>query len=582
MSELSYRRGTEPFMKRGTCARLAALALMALAIAAAGAAPAQPETDALTAKVDRLFETWATENTPGAALAVVRDGEVVYKRGYGTANLEHDVPITPSTVFDIASVSKQFAGLAIAMLVQQGKLSLDDDYRKHLPEMPDFGKTITIRHLLHHTSGIRDWPGTLAVAGWLMEDVISFQQILNMARHQQDLNFDPGDEHLYSNTNYNLLAEIVARVSGQPFREWTDENLFKPLGMTSTHFQDDQDNLIENKAYGYYRDGLAFKRASNNLTAMGSSSLFSTVEDLGKWVLNFETASVGGREAIELMHQQGVLNNGETIDYAFGVSQGEYRGLKIMSHSGAWASFRTVIVRVPEMRFAVIVLSNFAEANPGALARQIGELYLSGGSPGDDEEEIEEAPKPPQVIEVSTEALERVSGHYWFEDAGALRHLYVKDGTLMYSRGGSSESALAPVGENVFRMLDVPVKVEVSFRMSDEGKPEAMIVVVADGEPSVMPAVEPADSSPAALSAYTGTYYSEELDTSYVMQVEDGQLRAKHRRREPIALTPTIQDRFSGDAWFFSQVRFTRDAERNVDGLLVSNGRSRNIRFEKR
>src|SRR5688572_7130989 len=259
---------------------------------AAGTAEAQ---NGQAARVDSIFTQFTTGLTPGAAVAVVRNGALVLSKGYGSADLEHRIPITGTSVFDVASVSKQFAGLAVAMLVEQGKVALTDDIRKHIPELPDFGRTITVNHLVHHTSGIRDWPGTLALAGWRMDDVISFDQILTMAYHQRTINFDPGSEYMYSNTGYNLLAELVRRVTGRTFRAWTDEYLFKPLGMTRSHFRDDHTEVFPDRVLGYGRaqDG-TFRATSNNLMALGSSSLFTTAEDLAKWLANFDDARVGG------------------------------------------------------------------------------------------------------------------------------------------------------------------------------------------------------------------------------------------------------------------------------------------------
>lgn len=328
-----------------------------------------------SARVDRLFASVDKEDSPGAAVLVVQDGKVVLRRGYGAANLEHRIPITPSTVFDIASVSKQFCGLAVAMLVKRGKLSLDDDIHSHLDRVPDFGKKITIRHLVHHASGIRDWPGTLALAGWSFEDVLSFEHILEMVRRQRDLNFDPGSRYMYSNTGYNLLARAVEKVTGKTFRQWTEEHIFRPLGMKDTHFCDDHTEVVKNRARAYRRRGDCFRCIGNQLTAVGSSSLYTTIDDLGRWILNFETKEVG-EEALELMHERGVLNDGTRIGYAFGVNLGNYRGLKIVSHGGSWAGFRTHLVRFPEHRFAVVVLQNLAGANAGRHAMQIADIYL--------------------------------------------------------------------------------------------------------------------------------------------------------------------------------------------------------------
>ena len=332
----------------------------------------------LAAKVDQLFAEWNRSDSPGAAVAVIRDGEVIYKHGYGMANLEYDIPITPTTIFDIASVSKQFAAFAIVTLSHQGKLSIDDDIRQHLPDFPDFGNTITIRHLLHHTSGLRDWVQSLSIAGDLMDDVISFKHILKMVRHQKALNFEPGAEYLYSNTGYNLLAEIVERVTGDSFREWTDIHIFKPLGMTHSHFHDDYEMILKNRAYSYQAvENGGFKHAINNTTALGSSSLYSTVEDLAKWILNFDDTRIGEQAVIEQMYQRGVLNNGEQISYAFGLNIGEYRGLNTVGHGGSWRGFRSHLIHFPDHKFGVVILCNLDTFNPLRLAEKVADLYLA-------------------------------------------------------------------------------------------------------------------------------------------------------------------------------------------------------------
>ena len=334
--------------------------------------------ETLEATVDQLFTEWNRPDSPGAAVAVTRDGEIIYQHGYGMANLEYDIPITPTTIFDIASVSKQFAAFAIVTLSYEGKLSLDDDIRTHLPDVPDFGNTITIRHLLHHTSGLRDWVQSLSIAGDIMDDVISFKHILKMVRHQKALNFEPGAEYLYSNTGYNLLAEIVETVTGDSFREWTDTHIFTPLGMIHSHFHDDYEMILKNRAYSYQAvENGGFKHAVNNTTALGSSSLYSTVEDLAKWILNLETARIGGQTVIAEMHQRGVLNNGEEINYAFGLNIGEYRGVKTVGHGGSWRGFRSHLIHFPDQKFGVVILCNLDTFNPLRLAEKVADLYLA-------------------------------------------------------------------------------------------------------------------------------------------------------------------------------------------------------------
>ena len=371
-------------------------------------------------KVDQLFEEWNRPHSPGAAIAVTRNGEIIYTHGYGMANLEYDIPITTSTIFDIASVSKQFAAFAIVTLSHQGKLSIDDDIRTHLPDVPDFGNIITIRHLLHHTSGLRDWVQSLVIAGVGMDDVISFKHILKMVRHQKALNFEPGAEYLYSNTGYNLLAEIVETVTGNSFREWTDTHIFKPLGMTNSHFHDDYEMILKNRAYSYQVDkNGGFKHAVNNTTALGSSSLYSTVEDLAKWILNFDDTRIGEQTVIAQMHERGVLNNGEQISYAFGLNIGEYRGLQTVGHSGSWRGFRSHLMRFPDQKFGVVILCNLDTFNPLHLAEKVADIYLSdvlGSAEASEPDKTKESAEETKPETLTPEQLVEFEGDYYTEE----------------------------------------------------------------------------------------------------------------------------------------------------------------------
>ncbi len=446
--------------------------------------------EALEAKVDQLFAEWNKIDSPGAAVAVTRNGEIIYTHGYGMANLEYDIPITPTSIFDIASVSKQFAAFAITTLSHDGKLSLDDDIRVHLPDVPDFGSTITIRHLLHHTSGLRDWVQSLVIAGDMMDDVISFNHILKMVRHQKALNFEPGTAYSYSNTGYNLLAEIVETTTGNSFREWTDTNIFKPLNMTNTHFHDDYEMILKNRAYSYQAvENGGFKHAVNNTTALGSSSLYSTVEDMAKWILNFDDTQIGDQTVIDQMHQRGVLNNGEQISYALGLSIGEYRGLKTVGHSGSWRGFRSHLMRFPDQKFGVVILCNLNTFNPLRLAEKIADIYLA--------------------------------------------------------------DVLAPVEAS-----------EPQKAVPDED-------------------TKPAPLTPEQLAEFEGDYYTEELDTTYTIVVGKNGLVAKHRRHDDIFLTYT-GDHFTGNVWFFPEIRFTRDDTGKIVGFRLTGGRVRNLHFEKK
>lgn len=558
-------RGTIAPPPDGGVTRRAAALVLTLGLAA----PALPAQEAAPARqVDALFARWDRPDAPGAAVAVVQDGAVRYQHGYGSANLEHRIPITPATVFDIASVSKQFAGLAIAMLAAEGAIELDRDIRDYLPEMPAFGgRTITVRHLVHHTSGLRDWPGTLAVAGWRMDDVIAFEQILTMAWHQEALNFDPGDEYLYSNTGYNLLAELVQRVTGRSFRAWTDARIFAPLGMTRTHFHDDHTEVVEGRAYAYATVDGGYRALPNGLTALGSSSLFSTVEDLARWLVNFDEARVGGPAVIAQMRERGVLTSGERLAYAFGVSIGDYRGLTTVSHSGSWAGFRTHLLHFPDARFGVVVLSNLASFDPGAKAYAVADIYLA--------ERL--APPLPsggdRSVRVPRAVLDRYVGTYRLGSGWLVT--VTRDGDRLMAQATAEDRVpMTPRSETEFYVEAYGAAIQ--FRPGHDGRAERLHY-----RGIVAPRVDPAGAASQPLAPFAGEYVSRELGTSYVVSVERDTLVVRHRRHGAIRLVPVLRDEFRGSEWFMRGVEFDRDADGRVTGLRITNGRSRNLRFVK-
>lgn len=551
------------------------LALLLLCCCLVTTAPAQNGNDPRTKKVDQLFATWDKPESPGAAIAVIKDGVVVYKRGYGSANLEYNVPITPQTVFHVASVSKQFTAFAITLLANQGKLSLDDDIRKHLPEVPDFGKKITIRHLIHHTSGLRDQWTLLGMAGWRLDDVITKEHIMKMVRHQKELNFDPGAENLYSNTGYTLLAVIVERVSGQSFRDYTEANIFKPLGMTNTHFHDDHERIVKNRAYSYTSAGAGggFKAAPLNYANVGATSLFTTAEDLARWVINFEEKKIGGAEVIKQMHQQGVLTSGKEINYAFGLGIGPYRGLNTVGHAGGDAAYRSFAFWFPDQRFGVVVLSNFGSLNPQQMAQRIADIYLADKLTPD-------PPKPAtaerKAVKVDPAILESCAGRYLL-DGRTLVTITKEGDKLMGQPGNSPKAEMIPQSETTFFVKEA--NSEVTFERDEKGNVVRFVMKSGSQSQSARRLNEP--TLAAQLTQFAGDYYSPELGTSYTIVLNDGKLVAQHRRHDDISLTELEGDLFSGNRWFFQTVQFTRDSEKRITGFRLTSGRVRNLRFDR-
>jgi CubicO group peptidase (beta-lactamase class C family) len=425
---------------------------------------AASQTAPPSARVDDLFRPWQRPGSPGAAVLVVRDGRVLHAAGYGLANLEHGIPNGTATVFDVASVSKQFAAFAIALLGREGSIDLDDDVRRYLPELPDFGDTIRIRHLLHHTSGLRDWPVTLRLAGWDWTDVLSFQQILAMAFHQRELNFAPGTEHAYSNTGYNLMAEIVARVTGRSFREWTRDRIFEPLGMHDTHFHDDWTAVVPRRADSYQPADGGFRRVPSNLTAQGSSSLFTTIDDLARWAVNFDEPVVGDAALMDRILERGVLSHGDTIRYASGLGIDRYRGVRTASHTGSWAGYRSIFLRFPDHRLTIAILGNVSDVGSSELAHRIADIYLADALD----------PSPPSAVATGTTpgrapggsrtgapspaaaglTLDDYAGPYLSAELFTGYEIRVEGGELVAWHFRTGTTRLLPAGPDVFLVPD--------------------------------------------------------------------------------------------------------------------------------
>jgi CubicO group peptidase (beta-lactamase class C family) len=531
------------------------------------------DTPSQIARIDKLFEKWDKPDSPGAAVAVLQEGDVIFKKGYGSAQIEYEIPITSETIFHVASVSKQFTAFAIAMMADEGKLSLDDDIRTHLPEVPDFGKTITIRHLVHHTSGLRDQWEALAMAGWRLDDVITREQILNMVKNQKELNFDPGEQHIYCNTGYTLLAEIVARVSGQTFPEWTQENMFKPLKMSRTHFHDNHRMVVKDRAYSYApKEGGGFEKRVLSYANVGATSLFTTAEDLLKWAQNFDENQVGGPAVLEQMDEECVLNNGEKIPYAFALAHGEHKGLPTVSHSGGDAGFRSHLVLFPDQKFAVVVLSNLGVVPTSPLARQVAEVYLGDLMV----EEKKSAEK--RVARIDPLVYEIYEGKYRLEDGKELTLIKEGERLAMVPPGQNDKVELFP--EAMARFFQKDADVEVRIQLNEYGLVERLLLVK-DGKNIPGKMIKNEKLDPGRIQELIGTYYSEELATNYRIAEQKGRLAAVHFRHGEIPLMWKSGDLFFGRQWFFKRVKFTRDTQNKIDGFLLTGGRVRNLRFDK-
>lgn len=508
--------------------------------------------------MDSIFAAVDSKSSPGCAVVVFNSEGVIFSKGYGLANLEMGVPITTGTVFDIASVSKQFTAYAIARLIEEGKLSENDDIREFFPELKDFAHTITIAHLVYHTSGLRDWPQALAIGGWSMEDELTYEQVLRMAFRQVDLNYPPGEEYSYTNTGYVLLAEIVSRVAGVPFEEYIQKSVYEPLEMRNSYFNHDIHTVIPARAQSYYAkegESGAFINYANNTTAMGSSSMFSTVEDLAKWLV-FLANNMESDPVVKRMHVNGVLNNGDTIEYAYGIWTEKLGGLPAITHTGSWSGFRAITVRFPAKDFGLVILSNYGDFDRYKYAEQVAKVFLA--------DSFEISPEVPLTPSPLVEALEEAEGVY-LSDPMRIYELDIQDGLAKLTIDGASQLEFNVLADGQLLSDNTP---GISVRLQGDS-----LYFGTNASVKVDPSVP-------ELSRFAGTYYSEELQMLYEIRLSDGILTVNNIKYEPIALEPVGGNVFKSSEWFLGRIVFIED-EASVNGLYVFGGRVRRLQFKK-
>ncbi len=498
--------------------------LIAAALIAALTGCAPTADGGMAARVDAIFADYASVAGPGCSLGVIRDGRLVHATGYGAANLDHGIPNGPATIFRIGSVSKQFTAGAIALLAVRGELELDAPVQRYIPEFPDYPDAPTVRHLIHHISGVRDYIVLMSLAGNRSEDFYTNQQVLDAINRQRELNFAPGSEYLYSNAGYFLLGEIVARVSGRGLREFAEAEFFGPLGMTHTHFHDDHNEIVPNRAAGYAPTDDGFRINVTTLDMVGDGGIFTSVEEWVAWDRNLTEGTVGGPEWVALMHERGVLNSGDTIPYAFGISHGEHRGLATVGHGGSWVGYRAAMSRYPVAGHSFVALCNRSAIDPGTLIASTAEVYL------------EDRMEP---LEGEEETAEEQTSHAAADDAAT-----------------DDEAADETVADEA---------------ADDEAPPDA----AADGA-----SPDGAGRDIPNRARYAGAFFSAELDTTYRI-VEEGRvgLTLHVGRLDPAALLAESDGVLTSERGM--TFRFSQLADGRYQAMMVDAGRVRNLRFAR-
>lgn len=530
------------------------------------------ESDILEEYIDSVFSEYNSLNKPGVAVALIHNGKVILKKGYGMANIEQGKKITTSTVFDMGSVSKQFTGFAISSLIEQGKISLDDDIRMYIPEFPDFGHTITIYNLVHMTSGLREWTSTLKCAGRAILEDINFQDVLTMLYNQKELNFIPGTKYIYSNTNYNVLAELVQRVTKMSFREWMEENTFKPLGMNNSLIYDDSTEVITNKAFGYYHVNNEYQSITNNSTVFGSGGLYTTIDDFSKWAINFNSSILKNDAIINRMLQQGVLSNGEEIEYAFGVGIGKYKGINRITHLGLWSTFHSFSGYFPDQDFSLIIFSSDASFKTWPTACKIVDYYLKEFLDNTPNSLIEK-----EKIELSTEHLKPFEGWYWDESSWTAISVSIKNDSLRVDQGRGIEQTLIPINSNEFRILN-----EDKFvKFKNEEKHKMLEIIKFSGHTTDYNYYDLIEYSNKELKKFVGIYHSEELNVNYEVEFKDGKLSLKNIRKEVVLNFSVKPNLFVNGLWYMNEFQFEENDNKEIKGLRVSSEKSKNLWFKK-
>ncbi|OHB85660.1 MAG: hypothetical protein A2Z38_10040 [Planctomycetes bacterium RBG_19FT_COMBO_48_8] len=541
--------------------------------------------DVIEDRIDNLVVQTVKSDSPGCAIIVIDDGKIVFKRGYGIANMDTGLPITTTTAFNIESVTKQFTAACIALLVEKGEISLDDDISKYLPEMPAYECPIKIRHLIHHTSGIRDFAILSFLKGIPLDDPCSEQELLDLIGRQKQLNFRPGDVKRYSNSGYFLLGVIVKRVTGMSVGEYAEKHIFAPLGMTHTSYHYDPVRTAGNLAVPHFSDGEGkyhAKHVALDANDFGYGGIHTTVEDLYLWDQNFFRNKISGENFNTLMLTRGITNNGDTLTYAFGLEIRDYMGLSTVSHGGGSPGYNAVILRFPERKFSVICLAN-RPLNTGKLSYQIADLYLDI-----QKEKTEPVPVTHTVADINHAVYTGFEGKYRVSD-GAILIVSTNDNRLFVQPPDTGPLELHPKSTTEYFLKGA--NVQVSF-CPDESGITSKLVWHQNGHHITAERVAGQPLSPDQLLEYEGQYYSDELNVTYGVYVKQDRLCLKaplvpdifqFNFRDPHGENPlrhVARDQFTRS---YGTVDFSRDDSGKNEGFTINGGADlRNLKFSKR
>ncbi|MFT5311958.1 MAG: CubicO group peptidase (beta-lactamase class C family) [Paraglaciecola sp.] len=526
-----------------------------------------------TAAVDKIFSEWDKANTPGCGLGIIKDGEFIYSRGYGMANLEYDIPNNSQSVFRIGSTSKQFTAASIVLLIEKGKLSFDDTLDVFFPGFPDYAKQITVRHLLNHTSGMRDYLSIAYLKGLQDDDYYTDKDVLHWLTHQSELNFTPGDEFVYSNSGYWLLGQIVNQVAKMSMTEFAKQEIFKPLGMSQTHFHNDHSLIVKNRASGYMpRDENTFQISMTTLNMIGDGGVFTSIDDIKKWDDAYYQSNVLSRDFWKMMTKTGKLNNDEAIDYASGLIVSDYNGLQTVSHGGSFVGFRAEILRFPEHKFSVVIFTNRGDANPSGMALKVADVFLS-------DQYVAEAKSPSATNTAINDRVfrsEELVGNYELQSGMAIKISSLND--KVHAKESWNDEAYELI-KDALNSYSIAGADDIKFTFTGfKEHATQKILIEQRGRTSQWQRKEEVDLSSIQVQDYVGTYYSSELDVTYEISMYEGTIKLQVNNGDPGKLYLANKDLLTYQG---SLLQFSRKNDK-INDFVMDAGRVKNLRFVKK
>ena len=519
--------------------------------------------DNLEAKIDALIPTAINDTTPGLVIGIVQKGKLIYSKGYGLANISYGISNDSKMVYNIGSVSKQFLGYAFAMLHVEGLLNIDDPVNKYLENWPEFEQKVTLRHLLSHTSGYREAYTMSNLAGRRIGiDRLSRKECLDVVRKQPQLEFIPGSHWTYNSTAWVILAEVLEKVTDLPADEWVEKNILRPLDMNDTQIESYVGEVIHNSAESYsYEKDKGYTNEKSNRAIFGAAEVYSSIDDLVKWINNYRTAAVGGKVVNELFLDPFILNNGSNSEYALGIGNSSYRGLKRYRHTGGHEAFVTQLSYYPEQDLGIIAISNFGRKGVFSTTK-IADIIL--------EEFINTvAEKETPRFDIKKKELKQLEGLYLASTFNSTLNLKIAQDTLTIN----GRTQLIPLSENTFKVEGGNEQIQIT------NLPKGGIKLTSTKNEIYIKA-EPWIPSEEELLEFEGNYWSDELETVYHLIVKDGDLTIQHRWLGEVALEPIVNDFFKTDWGFY--VKFNRKIKGDISNLSISSGRTLNVVFNRK